>query len=113
MVLWTVYIALIFFISPVWLTIIYLQLKGKAYLIDWKYDEGITWILGATSLSGWIIMALAPGIFYLLIMKKFDIKFLWIGFGIMAGAAVICCGLCGWNIVRFLTAPISVLRLSQ
>lgn len=107
--LWTIYSAFTSFISPIWLTMIYLDLSGKIYQLDYKYDEGIAGIIGMFLLLGWLILVLAPNILYLLKMKSYGIKFLWIGLGLMACAAIICCGLCGWNIVRFLTVPVSEL----
>ena len=109
MTLWTIYSAFTSFISPIWLTMIYLDLSGKIYQLDYKYDEGTAGIIGMFLLLGWLILVLAPNILYLLKMKSYGIKFLWIGLGLMACAAIICCGLCGWNIVRFLTVPISEL----
>lgn len=110
MAIWTIYTAFTSFISPVWLTMIYLELSGKIYQLDYKYDQGTAGIIGTMSLSVWLIFVLIPNILYLLNMKSYGKKFLWIGLGIMVGAAIICCGLCGWNIVRFLTTPISELK---
>lgn len=109
MTLWTIYIAFTSFISPIWITMIYLELSGKIYQFDYKYDEGIAGIIGILSLFAWLILVLTPDILYLLKMKIHKIKYLWISLGLIAGAAIICCGLCGWNIVRFLTTPISEL----
>ena len=110
MTLWTIYSAFTSFISPIWLTMIYLDFSGKIYQLDGMYDEGTAGIIGIMLLFGWLIFALAPNILYLLKLKSYGIKYLWIGLGLMAGTAIICCGLCGWNIVRFLTVPISELR---
>lgn len=109
MALWTIYIAFTSFISPVWLTMIFLQLSGKIYQLDYKYDEGIAGIIGILSLFAWLILVLTPALLYLLKMKTHGIKYLWFGLGLMAAAVLICCGLCGWNLVRFLTTPISEL----
>ena len=109
MTLWTIYTAFTSFISPIWITLIYLELSGKIYQFDYKYDEGIAGIIGILSLFAWLILVLTPDILCLLKMKTRGILHLWIELGIIAGAAIICCGLCGWNIVRFLTTPISEL----
>lgn len=107
MALWTIYIAITSFISPIWLTMIYFELSGKIYQLDYSYDEGTAGIIGILSLTAWLIFVLTPDILYLMKIKSYGRRFLWIGLGIMVGAAVICCGLCGWNIVRFLTTPIN------
>ena len=107
--LWTIYTAFTAFISPIWLTMIFLDLSGKIYQLDYKYDEGTAGIIGMILLSAWLIFVLTPNVLYLLRMKSCGRKFLWIALGLIAGAAIICCGLCGWNIVRFLTTPISEL----
>lgn len=109
MALWTIYTTFTSFISPIWITMIYLELSGKIYQFDYKYDEGTAGIIGMLSLFAWLILVLIPDILYLLKMKTRGIKHLWIGLGIIADAAIICCGLCGWNIVEFLTVPISEL----
>lgn len=105
--LWTIYTAFTAFISPIWLTMIFLDLSGKIYQLDYKYDEGTAGIIGMILLSVWLIFVLTPDVLYLLRMKSCGRKFLWIALGLIAGVAIICCGLCGWNIVRFLTTPIS------
>ena len=107
MSIWTIYATLTSFISPIWLTMIYLELSGKIYQLDYSYDEGTAGIIGMLSLLAWLTFVLTPNVLYLLRMKSYGTKFLWIGLGIMVGVAVICCGLCGWNIVRFLIMPIS------
>ena len=112
MTLWTIYSAFTSFISPIWLTMIFLDISGKIYQLDYKYDQGTAGIIGMLFLFVWLIFVLTPDILYLLKMRSYGIKFLWVGLGIMAGTAIICCGLCGWNIVRFLTVPVSELRTS-
>lgn len=112
MALWTLYITFTSFISPIWLTMIFLNLSGKIYQLDYKYDEGTAGIIGILMLFMWFILVLAPDILYLLTLKTYGAKHLWIGLGLMACAAIICCGLCGWNVVRFLTTPISELGTS-
>ena len=109
MALWTIYTAFTSFISPIWLTMIFLELSGKVYQLDYKYDEGTAGIIGMLSVFVWLILVLTPNILYLLKMKSYKKHFLWIGLGVMVGAAVICWGLCGWNIIRFLTTPLSEL----
>ena len=112
MILWTIYSVFTSLISPIWLTMTFLNLSGKIYQLDGMYDEGTAGMIGIMLLFGWLIFALAPNILYLLKLKSYGRKFLWIGLGLMAGTAIICCGLCGWNIVRFLTVPVSGLRTS-
>ena len=112
MILWTIYSVFTSLISPIWLTMTFLNLSGKIYQLDGMYDEGTAGMIGIMLLFGWLIFALAPNILYLLKLKSYGRKFLWIRLGLMAGTAIICCGLCGWNIVRFLTVPVSELRTS-
>lgn len=105
MALWTIYIAFTSFISPIWLTMIFLELSGKIYQLDYSYDEGTAGIIGMLSFSAWLIFVLTPDVLYLFKIKSYGRKFLWIGLALMACTAVICYGLCRWNIVRFLTTP--------
>ena len=113
MALWTIYIAFTSFISPIWLTMIFLELSGKIYQLDYTYDEGTAGIIGMLSLSAWLIFVLTPDVLYLFKIKSYGRKSLWIGLALMACTAVICWGLCGWNIVRFLTTPLSELKTSN
>ncbi|MCH5345016.1 MAG: hypothetical protein J1E64_13355 [Acetatifactor sp.] len=109
MIICTIWCALTSFISPVWLTLTFLYISGKVYETDGMLDEGMAGIGGTVFLFIWIIIALVPDIFYLCKMRTYGIKFMWLGLGIMAIAALICCGMCGWDMVHFLTTPISEL----
>ena len=104
-----IWCALTAFISPIWLSLTYLWISGKIYQVDGMIDEGAAEYMGAISLIIWIIVALLPDLLILRKMKSYGDKFLWFGLGVVGAAALICFGLCRWNIIRFLTTPISQL----
>lgn len=64
--LWTIYTAFTSFISPIWLTVIFLNLSGKIYQLDYMYDEGAARIIGMMMLFMWLIFVLTPNVLYLL-----------------------------------------------
>lgn len=52
------------YISPVWLTMIYLDLSGLIYQYDFSMDEGIAGLVGALSLALWIVLALVAAVVF-------------------------------------------------
>ena len=94
--IWCVYTS---FISPVLLGCIYLCLSGKIYQIDGTFDEGTAGIIGIMLLVGLIIAALVPDILYIMKMKSYGRKFMWIALGIAVIPALIFCCIYGWNII--------------
>lgn len=95
----TMWCAYTSFISPVLLGCIYLCLSGKIYQIDGMFDEGTAGIIGIMLLVGWIIAALVPDILYIMKMKTYGRKFMWIALGIAVIPALTFCLIYGGNII--------------
>ena len=100
------------FISPVWLTLVFLYLSGLIYQHDFSMDEGAAGILGIFGLVLWILIVLLPDIFLLKQAKSINPRYAILIAGIMIFFMILCFAMCGWNIVRFLTTPICDLVLS-
>lgn len=63
------------------------------------FDEGTAGIIGIILLVGWIIAVLFPDILYIMKMKTYGRKFMWIALGIAVIPALIFCCKCGWDII--------------
>lgn len=96
---------LVSFFSPIWLTLIFLDITGLIYKYDFSMEEGIAPILGIMELIIWLLLALLPGIFFLKRIKSVNGRAAVIVLVMMVLAAILCAGMCGWDIVRFLTVP--------
>lgn len=92
------------FISPIWLTIIFLNITGLIYQYDSTMDEGTAIIIGIVLLVLWILFGLIPNIY--MAGKAGSVKRSYlIGYvGCMTALCGICMALCNWNVVSWLTA---------
>ena len=106
LVCYGIYGAFTSFISPVWLTLVFLYLSGLIYQHDFSMDEGTAGILGIFGLVLWILIVLLPDIVLLKQTKSINPRYAILIAGIMIFFIILCFALCGWNIVRFLTTPI-------
>lgn len=93
------------FISPIWLTMIYLDLTGLIYQYDFSMDEGIAGILGILSLAVWIVLVLVPDIILLKKVYAANRRYLWFVLGSAVVIVCVCLAMCRWDVVAFLTAP--------
>lgn len=100
-----IWCALASFISPIWLTMMMLDLTGEIYKYDYSADEGVAVILGAASLVVWVLAVLFPVILFLKKMYHRKRKYFFCALVFITALAVICTAMCGWNVVRFLTVP--------
>ena len=64
-----VWCILIAWITPIWLTLTYLNLSGQIYKYDFSMDEGTALILGLIMLFIWVIIALIPCVIFLKKMR--------------------------------------------
>ena len=101
-----IWCAITSFISPVWLTIVFMNISGLIYRYDYSIDEGIAGILGMMELIVWLFLVLLPDVFFLKYLKSVNSRCSLIFLGIMILLAVLCMALCKWNMVRFLTMPV-------
>ncbi|MDE7334257.1 MAG: hypothetical protein K2O16_18925 [Lachnospiraceae bacterium] len=97
------------FVSPVWLTLVFLYVTGLIYKYDFSIDEGIAEVMGVMGIAIWILLVLLPIIFFLKRIKSVDSRAAVISSGIMVLAALLCIAMCGWDVIRFLNVPVGTL----
>ena len=100
-----VWCAITCFVSPIWLTMIFLNLTGLIYQYDYSMDEGTAFIIGVILLILWLVFALFPNIVFIRNMYINNRKKLWLWLVIMVLICILCVAMCGWNILEFLTVP--------
>lgn len=96
-----VWCAITCFVSPVWLTLVFLNLTGLIYKHDYSMDEGTAGIIGFILLVLWVALALLPNVVFI---KKHE-KYVSIIFTIIVLLCLFCIGMCDWNVVKFLVEP--------
>ena len=89
------------FISPVWLTLVFLNLTGLIYKYDYSMDEGTAGIIGVILLVLWIVAALLPNVVFIKKHKKNRLVILVF----VVLLSLLCIGMCEWNLVGFLVEP--------
>ena len=89
------------FISPIWLTLIFLNVTGLIYKYDYSMDMGTAGIIGVILLVLWVALVLLPNVVFI---KKHK-KYVSIIFVIIVLLCMFCIGMCKWNLVGFLVEP--------
>lgn len=103
MLIWTIWNSFVILISPIWITMVYLCFSGKIYQVDATFDDGVAGIFGIVSFLVWLVIAFIPFILFFRMLKKRGTKFIWLGILVMLVLILICCALCNWNIIMFLS----------
>lgn len=103
-IIWGVWCAFTTLISPVWLTMIFLNITGMIYKYDYSMDEGTAVIIGLFLLALWLFIALLPIMGFLRYAYSSNKKNLWICIIAMIVLVILCFWICDWNIVHFLVA---------
>lgn len=99
--MWCVFTTLI---SPVWLSMIFLNITGMIHKYDYSMDEGTAVIIGIFLLALWLFVVLLPIVGFLKYAYSLNKKNLWIYIGIMIILVFFCFWICDWNIVHFLAS---------
>lgn len=89
------------FISPIWLTLIFLNVTGLIYKYDYSMDKGTAGIIGVILLMLWIVLVLLPNVVFIKKHKKNRLVI----FTIVVLLCLLCMGMCKWDIVGFLVEP--------
>ena len=89
------------FISPIWLSLVFLNVTGLIYKYDYSMDEGTAGIIGFILLMLWVALMLLPTVVFI---KKHK-KYVSIIFVIIVLLCMFCIGMCKWDIVGFLVEP--------
>lgn len=90
------------FISPVWLTIIFLNLTGEIYKYDYSMDSGTAGIIGVILLVAWVLLALLPDIYFIKKLYLIGRKYVVVAIIFIISLMVLCAAMCNWDIVDFL-----------
>lgn len=93
------------FISPIWLTMAFLNITGLIYKYDYSMDDGTAIIIGIFLLVMWLILALLPNVVLLKQMSRINKKYFVGNIVSIILLCVACVAMCNWNIVEFLTVP--------
>lgn len=103
-IIWGMWCAFTTLLSPVWLTMIFLNITGMIYKYDYSMDEGTAAIIGVFLLALWLFIVLLPIVGFLRYVYLLNKKNLWICIGIMIILVFFCFWICDWNIVQFLVS---------
>ena len=95
------------FLSPIWLTFVFMFITGLAYQYDSMLDEGTAGFLGIFILVIWILAALIPFCCFFKYAKAKGRREAILFCGIMLFLMILCMALCRWDMVRYLTTPYS------
>ncbi len=103
-IIWGVWCAFATFLSPVWLTMIYLNITGMIYKYDYSMDEGTAIIMGIFLLALWLFIVLVPIIGFLRYAYTLNKKYLLACAFSMFVLMTACMAICGWDIIHFLVS---------
>lgn len=103
-IIWGAWCAFASFISPVWLTMIYLNITGLIYQYDHSMDEGTAIFIGLFLLILWLLIVVLPIIGFMRYVYQINKKNLLFCIISMIVLVTVCIAVCGWDIVRFLVA---------
>lgn len=91
------------FISPVWLTMVVLNLTGAIYKYDYTMDSGTAGIFGIILLLAWVLLALLPNIYVIKKLYLIERKYAIVAIIVIVLLMVFSTAMCNWDIVKFLT----------
>ena len=103
-IVWGIWCAFTTFISPVWVTMIYLNITGLIYMYDYSMDEGTAIPIGLFLLVLWLLIVALPIIGFIRYVYRINKRNLLIFVPSMMVLAMVCVVACGWDIVHFLVA---------
>lgn len=90
------------FVSPIWLTMIFVNISGSIYKYDFTMDEGTAIIFGIAFLVSWILLALLPNLIFIKRLYLKNKKYVLLNMAGMIILMLLCLALCRWNIIDFL-----------
>lgn len=103
-IIWGLWCVCASWISPIWLTLIYLHLSGEIYKYDYSMDEGTATILGIVMAAVWLILAMLPSILMFKRLYEVAHKYAYAFVIAIALLIVISMAFCGWYVIEFLIA---------
>ena len=100
--LWGVWCVVVTLITPVWLTLTYLNISGEIYKYDYTMDEGTALVFGMVMAIIWLLVALLPTVLLIRRIYKINCKYAYATIGIAVLCLVVSVVYCGGNMVSFL-----------
>lgn len=89
-------------ITPIWLTLVCLNITGKIYDYDYSMDIGTALIIGVFMLALWVLFALLPDIIFVEHMYRMNRRYAYIAVISVFVICLLSIAICRWNIVEFL-----------
>lgn len=103
-IVWGLWCACTSWITPIWLTLTYLNLSGDIYKYDYSMDEGTAIVFGIVMVTAWLILSLMPSVLLFKRLYKVAHKYAYVFMVAVALLIVVSMAFCGWNVVDFLIA---------
>lgn len=99
-----IWCGLVSFVSPIWFTLIFLNVTGMIYKYDYSMDEGTALIIGIFLFILWILLGLVPNIYFGRKMIFWNKKYFVFYIICVVFLCLLCLFMCDWNITEFLMA---------
>lgn len=97
-----IWCAITCFVTPIWITMIILNITGMIYQYDYSMDEGTAGIIGVVLLLLWIGLAFVPNVYLGKKLYVTNIKY-FLCYGIcVAVLCALCFAMCNWDIMGVL-----------
>lgn len=97
-----IWCAIICFVTPIWISMVILNITGMIYQYDYSMDEGTAGIIGVVLLLLWIGLAFVPNVCMGKKLYVTNRKYFFC-YGICAVAlCVLCFAMCNWDIMGVL-----------
>lgn len=101
--LWGLWCAFITLITPVWLTLTYLNLSGEIYKYDYTMAEGTAIVFGIVMVVVWLLVGLLPCVLLVKQFYKTKRKYAYTSLILVAIILVVSMTFCGWDVMDYLT----------
>lgn len=92
------------FLSPLWLTVVYMCLSGKVHLLDSTFNENLAGVFGILMLLLWIAAVLVPIAAFFFGIRRSGKKKILIALLVMIVLVFLCFLVCGWDTAGFLAS---------
>lgn len=97
-----IWCGLVCFASPMWLTLIFLNMTGMIYKYDYSMDEGTALIIGLFLFILWILIGVIPNIYFGMKLFWGKKQFFIIYINCVILLCFLCLWMCNWNTIEFL-----------
>lgn len=98
-----IWCCLVNFVSPIWVSMIFLSITGIIYKYDYSFDEGTAFIMGIFLLIFWILLVLVPNVYLGRKIYFINRKYFMIYIACVVLLCICCFAKYDWNIMTFYT----------